>query len=238
MLEYLHTNSSEIGINLVASVPFFLLDTIIIALLVPVSLWFMNNRRWRPIRRRFIGELMDLQRNWSHVFGRRLKDVGDRFFGDDDLSLPELQRLWASVFGDADQNLRKVAQQLEADVSFYSMALTPKVATALLEWRQAMELFATELQSTNIDLWNDVVGGHHQRLADRQKGHNERFASARSVLVEATDRLLDSDNLRKHLKSRSPHMSHDFGESLSVDTYEYFLGGASAVSRRRGGELL
>lgn len=238
MIRYFSANAHEIGVNLVAGIPFFILDTIIIALLVPVSLWFMNNRRWRPIRRRFIGDLLDLQRNWAHTFERRLKDVGDAFFGRKDHPLPELERQWASVFGDTDQSVRNVVRQLEADVSFYSMALTPGVATALLEWRQAMEHFASELQESNIELWNATVGGHHVRLAKSLKEHEERFSNARAGLATATDRLLDCDGLRQLLSARSPHTSHDLHQALTIEAYGHLLSGASAVSRHRGGETL
>lgn len=218
-------NWHDILVNLVAGVPFFILDTIVIALLLPLSLWQFERLRWRKLRHRFLGQLLADQRTIAEVLEYHLKNAGDDY-RQSGITRERMTEIWTEGFRKIDTRFRELDAKIEASMGFYSMMLTPSVASTLILWREALEGFSSTVRDLSWTMWQ----GTPARIRDHAEDYTGQYAKALAALNSATSALIKSDNLpRRSKRGFEERISLLPADHLTLDVFDYWTGGVASA---------
>jgi hypothetical protein len=234
VLEFLAAHRTEILVNTISSIPFFILDTIIIALLVPVSVWYFNRMKWKEIRSRFLVDLLEDQREMGESINYKFKNLGDHLSSGHYLFTKSMEGDWEIAFKDLNDRAAGLTGKIEAGSSFYAIAMTPDLILSLIEWRDALGFYASEIQDMNIRLWWMVMGGRHQALAETNDEMIARYKAAQDRLVAIADTIAANKEV-PYATPRGMELTVPLklSEHLSLFSFEHFLGGAEDAAERR-----
>jgi hypothetical protein len=224
-MEFVAANWHDILVNLVAGVPFFVLDTIVIALLVPLSLWQFDRLRWRKLRHRFLGDLLADQRTIAEVLEYHLKNAGDDYRRSS-ITRERMTEIWTEGFRKIDTRFTALDSRIESSMGFYSMMLTPSVASSLILWREALTGFAATIRDLSWTMWQ----GSPVRIRAGAEEYAAQYEQAVATLNSATLALIKSDDL----PDRSRRGSEDQisllpADHLTPDVFDYWTGAVASA---------
>lgn len=224
-MEFVAANWHDILVNLVAAVPFFVLDTIVIALLVPLSLWQFDRLRWRKLRHRFLGDLLADQRTITEILEYHFKNAGDDYRRPG-ITRERMTEIWTEGFRKIDTRFTALDAKIESSMGFYSMMLTPSVASTLILWREALAGFSATVRDLSWTMWQ----GTPVRIRAKAGEYAAQYEQALAELNSATLALIKSDNLPARSKRGSEdQISLLPADHLSLDVFDYWTGGVASA---------
>lgn len=233
-MEFLADHRTDILVNAISSIPFFILDTIIIALLVPVSVWYFNRMKWKAIRSPFLVDLLEDQREMGESVRYKFRNLGDHLSSGHYLFTGSMEGDWKTAFKDLSDRAERITGKIQSGSSFYAISLTPDIILSLIEWRDALRFYASEIQDMNIRLWWMVMGGRHQALAEASDEMIARYKAAQDRLVAIADIIAANKEVPSATpRGMEPAVSLKLSEHLSLFSFEHFLGGAEDAAERR-----
>lgn len=233
-MEFLTDHKTDILVNTISSIPFFILDTIIIALLVPVSVWYFNRMKWKAIRSRFLIDLLEEQREMGESVSYKFRNLGDHLSSGKYLFTGTMEGDWKTAFKDLNDRTERITGKIESGSSFYAISLTPDIILSLIEWRDALRFYASEIQDMNIRLWWMVIGGRHEALIDAGGEMIARYTAAQDRLIAIADIIAANKEVPSTTpRGMEPKVSLKLSEHLSLFSFKHFLGGAQDAAERR-----